>query len=229
MYAIQVTTPCCITYNYEVEKKRTEARPKSAPSRDRGRETRRRLIEATARLSEERSGAEVSVAEIAKAAGAFPNQVTYYFGSKDSLLVHAAFLGLLHDARRIERIGRQAADPVAFRRNIARAVLAMPSLPSVAQALAAGVSRPELAPVVDRHLQLLFRQSERFMGRLLDSRGWRTRRPLNVETRTFWSTALGAVLLVRAGANGTATDLDLAGTLTVHDAPEHGRSSLPHS
>ncbi|WP_223243833.1 TetR/AcrR family transcriptional regulator C-terminal domain-containing protein [Streptomyces sp. CBMA156] len=180
------------------------------------------MIEETARLCKERPGAEVSVAEIANAAGVFPNQVTYYFGSKDSLLVHAAFLGLLHDARRIERIGRQAPDAAAFRRNVARAVLAMPSLPSVTRALAAGISKPELAPVVDRHLQLLFRQSERFVGQLIDSRGWKTRRPLGAEARTFWSTALGAVLLVRAGAHGTVADLDLAGALTIHDEPEHG-------
>ncbi|MYX99940.1 TetR family transcriptional regulator [Streptomyces sp. SID486] len=201
-------------------KKRTEARSTSPRSRDRGRETRRRLIEATAQLCKERPGAEVSVAEIANAAGAFPNQVTYYFGSKDSLLVHAAFLGLLHDARRAERIGRQAPDAVTFRRNIARAVLAMPSLPSIGQALAAAISKPELAPVVDRHLQLLFRQSERFVCHLIDSRGWSTRRPLSMEVRTFWSTALGAVLLVRAGAHGTAADLDLAGALTIHDESE---------
>ncbi|MHC6626913.1 TetR/AcrR family transcriptional regulator C-terminal domain-containing protein [Streptomyces globosus] len=197
-----------------MEKKRTEAGSTSA----RGLATRRRLIEATARLCEERPGVEVSVAEIAKAAGVFPNQVTYHFGSKDSLLVHAAFLGLLHDARRIERIGRQAPDVAAFRRNIARAVLAMPSLPSVARALAAGIAKPELAPVVDQHLRLLFRQSERFVGRLADSRGWKAGRPLGVEVRTFWSTALGAVLLVRAGAHGTNADLDLAGALTIHDA-----------
>ena len=96
---------------------------------------------------------------------------SFYFGSKDSLLVHATFLGLLHDARRIERMGRQVPDAAAFRRNIARAVLAMPSLPSVARALAAGISKPELAPVVDQHLQLLFRQSERFVSQLIDSRG----------------------------------------------------------
>jgi AcrR family transcriptional regulator len=203
-----------------VEKKRTEARSTPPRSRDRGRATRHRLIEATARLCRERPGAEVSVAEIADAAGAFPNQVTYYFGSKDALLVRAAFLGLLHDARRIERIGRQAPDAAAFRRNIARAVLAMPSLPSVTRALAAGISKPELAPVVDQHLQLLFRQSERFVSRLIDSRGWKARRPLNVEARTFWSTALGAVLLVRAGAHGTVGELDLAGTLTIHDEPD---------
>ncbi|MFH9673845.1 TetR/AcrR family transcriptional regulator C-terminal domain-containing protein [Streptomyces sp. NPDC017405] len=205
-----------------MEKKRTEARATPTPALDRGRATRRRLIEVTARLCKERPGAEVSVAEIANAAGVFPNQVTYYFGSKDSLLVHAAFLGLLHDTRRIERIGRQAPDAAAFRRNIARAVLAIPSLPSVARALATGISKPELAPVVDQHLQLLFRQSERFVSRLIDTRGWRARRPLDVEARTFWSTALGAVLLVRAGAHGTNGDLDLAGALTIEDAPEPG-------
>ncbi|MFC8709889.1 TetR/AcrR family transcriptional regulator C-terminal domain-containing protein [Streptomyces sp. NPDC057197] len=203
-----------------MEKKRTEARATPTPALDRGRATRRRLIEVTARLCRERPGAEVSVAEIAKAAGVFPNQVTYYFGSKDSLLVHAAFLGLLHDTRRMERIGRQAPDAAAFRRNIARAVLALPSLPSIARALAAAISKPELAPVVDQHLHLLFRQSERFVSRLVEARGWQARRPLGVEARTFWSTALGAVLLVRAGAHGTGADLDLAGALTLHDGTE---------
>ncbi|MFF4760168.1 TetR/AcrR family transcriptional regulator C-terminal domain-containing protein [Streptomyces sp. NPDC001292] len=203
-----------------MERKRTEARATPPQGLDRGRATRRRLIEVTARLCKERPGAEVSVAEIANAAGVFPNQVTYYFGSKDSLLVHAAFLGLLHDTRRIERIGRQAPDAATFRRNIARAVLSLPSLPSLARALAAAISKPELGPVVDRHLQLLFRQSARFVSQLLDARGWSARRPLNVEVRTFWSTALGAVLLVRAGAHGTNADLDLAGALTIHDESE---------
>ncbi|MGW6738102.1 TetR/AcrR family transcriptional regulator C-terminal domain-containing protein [Streptomyces sp. NPDC055013] len=39
--------------------------------------------------------------------------------------------------------------------------------------------------------------------------GWKTRRPLDVEARTFWSTVLGAVLLVRVGAHGATADLDL--------------------
>lgn len=167
----------------------------------------------------------MSVAEIANAAGVFPNQVTYHFGSKDSLIVHAAFLGLLHDTRRMERIGRQAPDAATFRRNIARAVLSLPSLPSVARALAAGISKPELAPVVDQHLQLLFRQSERYVSQLIDRRGWKARRSLDVEARTFWSTALGAVLLVRAGAHGTNADLDLAGALTIHDDSEQPAGS----
>ncbi|MEU2084229.1 hypothetical protein ABZ569_20460 [Streptomyces albus] len=43
-----------------------------------------------------------------------------------------------------------------------------------------------------------------------------------MEAGTFWSAALGAVLLVRAGAHGTVTDLDLAGAPTLLDASECG-------
>jgi len=186
-----------------------------APRKERGPSTRRRLVETTARLSKERRGAQLSVAEIADAAGVFPNQITYHFGSKDSLLVHAAFLAMLHDTRRIERIGRNAADAAGFRRNIARTVLALPSLPLVAGALALGITKSELAPVIDQHLQLLFRQSERYLTDLIDDRGWSIGRPLHHEVRTFWSAALGGALLAHAGAQGSAADLDLAGTLTV--------------
>ncbi|KHK96707.1 TetR family transcriptional regulator [Microbacterium mangrovi] len=196
---------------------RDRAEPRTVAEPVRGQATRHRIIEAAARLCAERRGSEPTVSEIAEAAGVFPNQVTYYFGSKDSLLVHAAFLGLLHDTRRIERLGRAAGDAATFRSNIARGVLAIPSLPTVAKALAAAVSKPDLAPVVEKHLQLLFRQSERYLSRLAADRGWTLGRPLDAEVKTFWSTALGAVLLVRAGAQGTSSDLDLAGTLTVAD------------
>jgi AcrR family transcriptional regulator len=196
---------------------RTTPRPPAGPALERGRATRRRILEATARLCLERRGAELSVADIAAAAGVFPNQVTYHFGAKDALLVEAAFLGLLHDAERIEAIGPRSPDAASYRRAVARAVLALPSLPSITRALAAAISKPELAGVVDTHLQLLFRQSERHGNRLIAARGWQVDRPMAVEVRTFWSAALGAVLLARAGVDGSASDLDLAGTLTVHD------------
>ncbi|GAA3636363.1 hypothetical protein GCM10022223_63530 [Kineosporia mesophila] len=171
----------------------------------------------TAELCLQRRGADLSVAEIARAAGVYPNQITHHFGSKDSLMVHAAFLGLLHDAKRVEKVGRRAGDAEAFRRNTARAVLAMPSLPAVSRALAAAIARPELSQVVDTHLQLLFRQSERYLQAITTARGWSAERALALEVRTFWSTALGATLLSRAGVSGTTTDLDLASALTVHE------------
>jgi hypothetical protein len=54
----------------------------------------------------------------------------------------------------------------------AGAVLALPSRPGVARALAACISRPELGPVVEKHLNLLFRQSERYLRGLTRERGW---------------------------------------------------------
>lgn len=206
----------CITYNYWVASRPTE-QGGPAPRLERGHATRTRLVETAARLGRERHGAPLSVADIADAAGVFPNQITHHFGSKDSLLVHAAFFALLHDTRRVERIGRRAADAAAFRRNIARSILALPSLPLVAGALAIGITRADLAPVIDQHLHLLFRQSERYLGELIERRGWDIERALHHEVRTFWSAALGGALLAHAGAQGTAADLDLAGTLTVRE------------
>jgi len=158
---------------------------------------------------------DVSVAAIAADADVFPNQVTYYFGSKDSLFIHAAFLALLHDAERVEAIGHGAGSPESFRRNMARTVLMLPSMPLVVRALAVGTSRPALAAVVDQHLTLLFRQSERYLARLMRHRNWEVQRPVPVETRTFWSAAFGATLLSQAGATGSGSDVDLSGTLTV--------------
>lgn len=200
-------------------------RPPSRLVPERGHATRYRIIEQTARLCTERHGAEVSVAEIAAAAGVFPNQVTYHFGSKDSLLVHAAFLALLRDAETVEPVGLQAADAATFRRGIARAVLSLPSLPLVASSLAAAIARPDLAPVVDKHLRLLFGQSERYLRRVTRERGWTLGRTPAAEARTFWSAALGAVLLARAGAASSPPDLDLAGTLTIRDF--HSKGAVP--
>src|ERR1700761_4685300 len=103
------SSACCITYNSIVATD-PKTRAPLEPARERGRSTRYRIIEQTARLCAGQPGTEPSVAQIAAAAGVFPNQVTYYFGSKDSLLVHAAFLGLLHDAEAIESVGLRTAD-----------------------------------------------------------------------------------------------------------------------
>src|SRR5262249_7807606 len=149
-----------MSYNSGMAAARSRPRSPSRSVPERGHATRYRIIEQTARLCTERHGAEVSVAEIAPAAGVFPKQVTYYFCSKDSPLAHAASLALLHDAETVEPVGFQAADAAAFRGRIAHAVLSLPSLPLVASSLAAAIARPELAPVVDKHLRLLFGQSE---------------------------------------------------------------------
>jgi len=190
-------------------------RQPGGPSQARGHSTKGRILDSAVKLYLADSSGEVSVAAIAADAGVFPNQVTYYFGSKDSLFIHAAFLALLHDAERVEAIGHSARSPESFRRNMARAALMLSSMPLVVRALAVGTSRPALASVVDQHLNLLFRQSERYLVRLLKQRRWEVERPVPVEIRTFWSAAFGATLLSQAGVTGSGSDVDLAGTLTV--------------
>ncbi|MFF2319412.1 TetR/AcrR family transcriptional regulator C-terminal domain-containing protein [Arthrobacter sp. NPDC058097] len=202
-------------YNFFMTAERKSKRQPGDPSQARGHSTKGRILDSAVKLYLANPSAKVSVAAIAADAGVFPNQVTYYFGSKDSLFIHAAFLALLHDAERLEAIGHSAGTPESFRRNMARTALILPSMPLVVRALAVGTSVPALASVVDQHLNLLFHQSERYLARMLKQRHWEVQRPIPVETRTFWSAAFGATLLSQAGATGSGSDVDLAGTLTV--------------
>jgi AcrR family transcriptional regulator len=64
-----------------------DASPYPRATREAGRQTRRALLDAAARLFAEHGVAGISAAEIAREAGAFPSQVTYYFGSKEALFV----------------------------------------------------------------------------------------------------------------------------------------------
>jgi AcrR family transcriptional regulator len=206
-------------YNYLMTgpdfKSRTESSA-AEPPRSRGRRTRTLILEQAAALFAGRTPDDVSLTEIAAAAGAFPSQVTYYFGSKDALFVHAAFRLLLHDAQRMEPVGRRTRAPDTFRLAMARTALALPSVPVVIHALAITRRRPELATLVDQNLNLLFRQAERYLDTILARHGWVIDRPPAVEIRTFWSTVFGARLMSAAGFSGRASDIDLAGVLTVH-------------
>src|SRR5476649_2770251 len=63
---------------------------------------RSRLLDAAARRFKAFGLADVAVAEIAADAGAFPSQVTYYFGTKETLFVEAACREMLYLARDAE-------------------------------------------------------------------------------------------------------------------------------
>jgi TetR/AcrR family transcriptional regulator, regulator of cefoperazone and chloramphenicol sensitivity len=176
-------------------------------------------------LFAERGFDSVSVAEIAAAAGAHPNQITYYFGSKEACFVHAAFLLLLRDAERLEPIGRRQRTPQAFRAALARAALALPAVPIAVQAMSITRHRPELQPLAQHNLALLFHQAQRYLNATLERHDWVIDRPADTEARTFWSSVLGARLISESGFGGHASDIDLAGVLTVRvrgDAPAAG-------
>jgi AcrR family transcriptional regulator len=61
--------------------------PHPRATRAAGQQTRRALLDAAAPLFTQRGLAGVSQSDIAQAAGTFPSQVTYYFGSKEALFV----------------------------------------------------------------------------------------------------------------------------------------------
>jgi TetR/AcrR family transcriptional regulator, regulator of cefoperazone and chloramphenicol sensitivity len=185
------------------------------PPRARGRRTRAQLLEQAAILFAERGFEAVSVAEVAAAVGGHPNQVTYYFGSKDALFVHAAFLMLLREAERLEPVGRRQRTPEAFRVVLARAALALPSVPLAVQAMSITRRRPELHSVAEQNLAVLFRQAQRYLTTILERNDWVIDRPADVETRTFWSTVFGARLISESGFGGRSSDIDLAGVLTI--------------
>ncbi|GAB3974624.1 TetR/AcrR family transcriptional regulator C-terminal domain-containing protein [Plantactinospora veratri] len=185
------------------------------PPRARGRRTRAQILEHAATLFAERGFDAVSVAEIATAASAHPNQITYYFGSKDGLFVHAAFMLLLRDAERLEPVGRRRRTPAAFRTALARSALTLPAVPIAVQAMSITRRRPELRPVAEQSLAVLFRKAQSYLAAILDRHGWVIDRPADVEARTFWSTVLGARLISESGFDGRADDIDLAGVLTV--------------
>ncbi|MDQ4489257.1 TetR/AcrR family transcriptional regulator C-terminal domain-containing protein [Sinomonas sp. ASV486] len=187
------------------------------PTKRRGARTRNRIIDAAAALFAARPSDKVTVSEIAAAAGVFPNQITYHFGSKDSLFIHSAFALLLRDAGRIEGVGMRLSTAEAFRRAVARTVLVTPSLPVVISALALARAKPALGPVVKGHLSLLFRMSERHLENVLGLRGWLIDRSSRQEVKTFWAAAFGAILIAESGYPGTHADLDLAGTLTIRE------------
>ena len=67
-----------------------------------GQRMRSRLLDAAATRFKAFGLADVSVAEIAADAGAFPSQVTYYFGTKEALFVEAACREMLYLARDAE-------------------------------------------------------------------------------------------------------------------------------
>ncbi|MFK3979243.1 TetR/AcrR family transcriptional regulator C-terminal domain-containing protein [Micromonospora sp. NPDC050397] len=187
----------------------------SEPVRDRGRRTRGVILERAAALFAERGFDTVSVAEIATSAGAHPNQITYYFGSKDALFVNAAFLLLLRDAERLEPVGRRQRTPEGFRAAMARTALALPAVPIAVQAMSVTRQRPELRPLAEQHLTRLFHQARRYLTAILERHGWVIDRPADVETRTFWSAVLGARLISESGFGGRSSDIDLAGVLTI--------------
>src|SRR5690625_5717525 len=121
----------------------------------RGADTRRRIRATAMELFRDREYGDVTVSELAEAAGEYPNQITHHFGSKDALYIDAAFGLLLLDTERLQKAGRRASTPDTLRRVLARTALTMPSTTVVVSALGLARGNPMVQPAIEAGLGLL--------------------------------------------------------------------------
>jgi AcrR family transcriptional regulator len=192
----------CTTYN-------------STMATPRGTATRARILQAAADLLADRNPRTLTVSEVARAAGVYPNQITHHFGSKDRLVVDAAFVRFLRDTTRLQSAGRRATTSAGFRDVLARTALAMPSTSLLVTALGLAQDDDVLRERTSTLLAVLFRQSERWLERVVADHGWTSERGVARDARTFWSAVFGAVLFATAGAVGGPSDVDVAPTVSI--------------
>jgi AcrR family transcriptional regulator len=181
------------------------------------RDTRMTIRTAAGALVLTHSPAELTVKQVAQAAGVFPNQVTHHFGSKDRLYVDAAFSRFLRDTSRLPRAARSARTPESFATAIARTALAMPSLTAVVSSLTLARNNEELKGVVSGYLRLLLSRSERFLEERITTRGWHADHGVQRAAKTFWTSIFGTALVHQAGWVGTYEDVDIAAGLSLRE------------
>ncbi|MGU3408715.1 TetR/AcrR family transcriptional regulator C-terminal domain-containing protein [Microbacterium sp. M1A1_1b] len=181
----------------------------------RGQATRARILAAAADLLADRGVRAMTVGDVARAAGVYPNQITHHFGSKDRLVVDAAFVRFLRDTTRLQTAGRRASSPEAFRQVLARTALAMPSTGLLVAALGTAQDDDALRERTGTLLAVLFRQSERYLERVVAEHDWTSEHGIPRDARTFWSAVFGAVLFATAGAVGGPSDVDVAATISI--------------
>jgi AcrR family transcriptional regulator len=178
--------------------------PHPRATRAAGKQMRRALLDAAAGLYADRGVADVSASEIARAAGAFPSQVTYYFGSKDALFVEMACRGILHAAVEVERVGARSRTPRTYVKRIVETVLASPALLHFVEAVLLARRDPRLASRVEETFARLHREGERAIVATLEQRGWSIRARPAAEARGFWAVILGVAL--ESAVRGEALD-----------------------
>lgn len=159
-----------------------------------GRETRRDILAAAGRLFGERGVSGVSKPEIAAAAGVFPSQLGYYFGTKEALFVEAACRDVLHLASDIEQAAARTRTPRTYVRALVSTALDSPALLFFAEAVLLVRRHPELAHRVTDAFERLHTEGERAVAENLAARGWQLRASPEAEARGFWAAVLGVAL-----------------------------------
>jgi AcrR family transcriptional regulator len=191
-------------------------------TREAGQQTRRVFLDAATRLFRERGLRGVSVSDIAAEAGAFPSQVTYYFGGKEALFVEAACRDLLRLAAEIEAASRRAESNEAMGRELFNLALDSPAPLAFVEAQLLAHHRPELRRMVQETVGRLYAEGERAVREVLGERGWDLGTSPDVQIRLFWANILGMSLEAASTGELFSRDSTQAALLTVF-RPSKGR------
>lgn len=183
-----------------------------APLAKPGPRMRSKLLDAAAVRFSAAGFGDVSVAEIAADAGAFPSQVTYYFGSKEALFVEAACREMLYLARDAEAASAAKDVGDAYLETMVRTVVGAPGLALFVEALALAHRRPDLQTQAQRTFERLDAESGRALDEHRARRGWRAvRNP--IPAHRFWVIAIG--MAARGGATGESREALVAEMLAM--------------
>lgn len=171
-------------------------------TRAEGAATRRRVLDHAVPLFVDCGLGGVSVKQLGDAAGVFPSQITYYFGSKDALFVEAACREVLHIAAAVEQAGSEARTPSEYVTAIVTTALRAPSLLLFAEAMSVARFVPELQRQIDRTLRRLHDEGARAVAAVCARHRWVLRAAPDTEARAFWATVTGVALEQAASPTG---------------------------
>ncbi|WP_374212599.1 TetR/AcrR family transcriptional regulator C-terminal domain-containing protein [Rhodococcus tibetensis] len=191
-----------------------EARRAARATRESGRQTRDALLAAATDLFLEH-GDGVPITQICAAAGAHPNQVTYYFGSKERLFVEVACAAVLRAGKRAEDDAAAAETVGDYTEKLVGSLLGPggPSVELFVEAMLMTGRRGELREHITDTLRTLHSSGENALIRTLMRTGWQLRAGIDVEAKAFWSAIFG--LAIQKTATGESFGYSLGEAVAV--------------
>ncbi|MDS1116580.1 TetR/AcrR family transcriptional regulator C-terminal domain-containing protein [Gordonia westfalica] len=170
-------------------------------SREAGKATRQALLRAAAEVFAER-GEAASVAQICQRADAYPNQVTYYFNSKEQLFVEVACAGVLRAGRRAEEAAAETTTVRDYTNTLVGTLLGpcARDIELFTTAMLLTSRRSDLREHITDTLRTLHERGEQALMSTLVRTGWTLRAGIDVEAKAFWSAIFG--LAVQKAATG---------------------------
>ncbi|MFW0793812.1 TetR/AcrR family transcriptional regulator C-terminal domain-containing protein [Gordonia sp. CPCC 205515] len=183
-------------------------------TRDAGKATRQSLLRAATEVFAEH-GETASVAQICQRADAYPNQVTYYFGSKEQLFVEVACAAVLRAGRHAEESAAQAATVRDYTSTLVTSLLGDHGrdIELFTTAMLLVSRRTDLRERIADTLRTLHERGEQALVATLVRTGWQLRAGIDVEAKAFWTAIFG--IAVQKAATGSEFDSTLEDAVTI--------------